>query len=69
MRVELSNYEFVAISNELNRCNAVMADKASNGVDVLDAMGRRAGMVATLELLGFDVTVDGRGRVIDIVQR
>ena len=62
MRVDLTAYEFVAISNELNRCSSVISD----GLDVLDAMSRRAGMVAILELLGFEVTVDGRGRVIDI---
>lgn len=66
MRVDLTAYEFVSLSNELNRCNSVVSDKSSDGLDVLDAMSRRAGMVATLELLGFEVTVDGRGRVIDI---
>lgn len=68
MRVDLTAYEFVAISNELNRCNSVVSDKSSDGLDVLDAMSRRAGMLVALELLGFEVAVDDRGRVIDIAQ-
>ena len=42
-----------------------MSDKSSNG---LAAMIRRAGMLVILELLGFEVFVDGTGRVIDITQ-
>ena len=69
MREDLSDYDVVAISNELNRCTAVMDDNARDALSVLDAMGRRDGIVTTLELLGFEVTFDESGRVNDIVHR
>lgn len=69
MREDLSDYDVLAISNELNRYTAVMDDNAGNVLRLLDARGRRAGIVTTLELLGFAVTFDESGRVNDIVHR
>lgn len=72
MKCRLTYEEFSALQRELNRLARVCRDTAKPGRSTLDvydniaAYARRDGMISALRRIGFEVSLDGCGNVIDI---
>lgn len=69
MRVDLTANEFVALAHRMNELQAASLNGDYTVEVRILAQAERHGMQQALELLGFVVTVDARGRVMDIAQR
>ena len=69
MKVDLTANEFVALQTEMNHLNKIRSSQQVSDCTCYMADARLGGFVAALTVLGFEITYDASGYVIDIAQQ